>query len=461
MARDNYGYTPNIEGGWHPQVNVSAFGIGMVPEGVFTPDPYLPALVADKYLPSKGVVIPRGRVVAYGNASSVNGAAAYRLGPTKTGDTPITLHNGQHTNPAGMSVNQIMQYSADNQWGTDENVVMFRKGFQAEVVYNASINDAHGPLYSGKRFTGYYGTTDAESVSDFRHVGKPCLWVPMRAYHVNASASAIVNLTAAVYPGIRPVITMARNGSAFVAASASALTYSAAAGNWVASFSGAVTNVDYSYGQDADQIAGEVVRIRPWSDILDNVDFQKYVSFANNSPLDFGPAFGEYELTSVGSGVDPVTGSGWETPSTVTANIAYRVENYPMSPDSVVSVAIQGTFKDKNGNELTYSGAGAEDWYILPTNISTVQGYFQGDYHTINYRTGVITLSANIVSITGIKIKYSYFTDFANGAVKWGTGLRGLTDGSNVLVDGNQAYGLPGHLNVDASAAGSLRVIVY
>lgn len=444
---------------WAPQVELSAPNVGQYPVGPFRVDPYLAGIGTDPFDPAGVIALPSGRIVSIGNASSVNGGSnGYRMGSGGTGRTPITLHDGRYLTPAGMSVNQMYKDANANQYMTNSNTVRYRKGFMAGVPFVTAINNAYGTLVAGDKITGYFGSTTSTTIQSNLHKGKPVKWVAKRAYLQNQTAATTCTLSSAVYPGIQPTIVCAWNAGTVLATGASAtLAFNGSA--WVATFLNNVTDVLYEWGQTADQIAGEVVRIKSITDMLSDDNFLKWVEFAPNDYLNFPPAMQRMPVTAVGTGTNPVDGTGWETPSTVTANIQYRVASYPMSVHHPVLIAIQGAITDVNGNSTTYTGSGASAWYVLPTaSIADMRGYFVGLYHTVNWRTGLIELSSNITSVTAIRALYSYISDPRDGAVLWGGGVLGLTDGTNVL--NAPRYGTPAHLNVTDSI-GELRVVVY
>ncbi len=213
-------------------------------------------------------------------------------------------------------------------------------------------------------------------------------------------------------------------------------------GTWTATAGGGqqIAQILYTYGQDACQIGGEVLRIQSITDILDRDDWLRWVEMAPSDWMNWPPAAQRMNATAVTN----------ETPTGSAPT--YRVQNYPMSIHHPVLVEIQGTVTDKDGNTTTYSGG---NWFPLPEGVNKSQlGQFVGEYHTVNWRTGVITLSANIAP-TAIRVSYHYITDPNAGGVSWGGGVLGLTDGGNV---GGRA-GVPAHLNLSDVVA-AMRIIV-
>jgi hypothetical protein len=317
----------------------------------------------------------------------------------------------------------------------------------AEVPYVLSVNEAHGVLTAGDYVTGYWGstTTDNPTAVAFHHRGKPVKWNPNRVYFANPTASGTVQLPAAIYPGIRPTVLYARTSTALVTGTIT-VAWNATLGVWTASAGGGqqIVEILYTYGQEADQIGGQVVRIQSLSDLLNRDDFLKWVEMAPNDWLNWPPAAQPMAATAVTN----------ETPTTVVAGFQYRVLHYPMSIHHPVKVEIQGTVVDKNGNSTSYSGS---NWFVLPEGVNNSQlGQFVGEYHTINWRTGVITLTGNL-SVTAIRVSYSYLNDPDTGSVKWGAGIIGLTDGSKI---GSGYEGIPAHLNLSDVVA-AMRIIVH
>lgn len=466
---------------WTPQVELSPDNVGSVPPGEFRVDQYLSAIGTDPFDMSAVIAIGSGRFVSVGNAASINGGNnGYRLPYTAVGRTPLTLHDGRYLTPAGMAVNQMYKepgptsdtlteggasvtYRNPDAFMTRSNTVRYRKGFLAGVPYVAAVNNAYGTIVSGDRLTGYFGSTTSETQVTNLHRGKPVKWVQNVVYTQTSVSSALVALSAAVYPGIQPTLIMARTNSAIVAASSGTLTWNSVLACWTALFHAAVTEVTYSYGQSADQIAGEVQRIQSITDILNTDNMLRWQEYIPQDYLNYPPAAQRVPVTQVGTGTDPANGSNWESATQVTANRQYRTTYYPISVHHPVLVAIQGTITDVRGSTSTYSGS---TWYVLPTSaIADNRGYFIGQYHTVNWRTGLIELSTAISSITAIKTLYAYINDPRDGAVLWGGGVLGLTDGSNLstfTVNGvtDRGYGTPAHLNV-TDAIGELRVWVY
>lgn len=439
---------------WRPRVEVSQNNVGMTPPEELMVDQYLPALGVDPFDPAGSVVIPSGRFVSIGYVGG-RGASNYRFTSTDTGKTSLTLHDGKNLTPVGLSVNQM--YKEANEFMTDSNTVKFRRGFVAEVPFVSSINNAHGTLRAGDKVTGYWGSTTSTSIPSYLHRGKPVRWQPMTTYiTASVTPSSQVSLTSATYPGIEPtVVTQYTSAGTVISTVAATVAWNSGLSKWVATFTGAgsasIAQVVYTHGQAADQIGGEVLRIQSLTDMLTRDDFLKWVEYAPKDYLNFPPAMDNYPSTQVGTGSDPDTGTGWETPSTVVAGSQYRVANYPVSVRHPFLIAFKGTLVDMYGVTQTYTS-----WTILPYNaIPDARGYFAGQYHNVNWRTGVIELASNVTTVTAIKVLYAYITDPREGAVAWGQGIYNLTDGRNA----GTTPGIPSHLNLSDVVA-ALRIIV-
>lgn len=481
---DFYGSFLSTNKRWTPFVEVSGPNVGQTPAEPLRVDPFLSAIAVDPYDPAGGIAIPAGRFVGIGYQQGVGGNVYSTTGVSSTpntnrmalgdrGKTVLTLHDGKNITPAGMSVNNIFRsattYSSNNPVSTgpfqisgntfgvdssnDASDVKFRRGFVAEVPYVLTVNSAHGGLAAGDRVTGFWGSITSTSNIGWMHRGKPVKWKPKQLIYQSFTASGTVVLTSAVYPGIQPRVVALWNSTTPVSAASVNLYFNGTA--WEATLASASTQVLYEYGQDADQIGGEVLRIQSITDVAQQDYLKKFVELSRES-MDWPPAA---QMTNVTLRTD-------ETPSTVTANLVYRVQNWPISVNHAIVIKIQGTVIDDTGTSTTYSSS---SWYTLPAgNPTNVTGQFVGKYHTVNWRSGIIELSSNITSVTAITVTYSSFG--ARDAVLWGQGVLGLTDGRNLTTPSNDAAslvpstnigrtGVPSHLNY-ADVIGGMRIIV-
>lgn len=455
----SHGYL-NTGNTWKPMVQVSGPNVGTVVPGEFGVDPYLPALTTDSQHPARGVVIPAGRFVSIGSCVQVN--SDYKQKLITSGVPTMTLHNGKDTNPIGMCVNSV--FKRQNDFMTDMFTPSFRKGFLAEVIHVLSVNNAQGEIKAGDRVSSHSGLTTTHTVVSRNHVGKPVKWVAKEIYMEQDSASASHDLSAAVYPGITPVVIAAYDDDVMIHGLTAAYAY--ASGVWTVTFSGSgasgVTDVLYSYGQDASQIAGEVVTVRSLASMKNDDPLLGYVK--GGPTFDIPKLMLKRSVTNVALS-DPADPSTGETPTTVVAGRSYRFQNVPVSVHDPMKVYVQGTVTSLDGTATTYS---ASNWYELPTSMmDDGKGYMFGQYHSINWLTGLIEISSNI-TITAIRVTYSYLTDPQFGGVIWQEGIDGLTDG-NLLTAGTQvssvtvvptpAAGVPAHLNY-SDVVGALRIFV-
>ena len=466
-------------------VEISEPSVGQVPAEELRVDPFLPVLAADPYDPAVGIAIPAGRFVAVGSteplfgqafdttgAVASTGVSAFRQGQSSRGKTLLTIHDGKDLRPVGMSVNNIFrstaQYSSGNfvqsgpfmgtgdTFGTDSGQsssdTKFRKGFFAAVPFVLQINNANGTLQSGDSVTGYWGSTTSTSVIGWVHRGKPVKHVPKRLVVHTQAATTSGTLAAAIYPHIQPNVVFMQNAGTAVTGSVT-LAWNGTA--WDATWPSAVTTVFYEYGQEADQIAGQVVRIQSLQDIKSREELFKFVEVARNDWMNYPP------MTQQQAVVSRTT----EAATAIVAGNVYRVVNAPISINHQCIVEVQGTVVDPTtGTSTSYSAA---NWYTLPgaSNLAITAGLY-GPYHSVNWRTGVIELSVNIVA-TAVRVTYSSIADRRSGAVIWGRGTEGMTDGryvtsapnaASVMVPSNRA-GIPAHLNF-ADIVGEMRVLV-
>lgn len=459
---------------WAPQIEVSGQNVGTTPPEQFIVDPYLPAAFVDPYDPRGTVLIPAGRFLAAGNAVSINAGTNYKQGLTAVGRTALTLHEGKNLNPIGMSVNAMFRQAGE--FMTDGFMPKVRRGFLAEVPMILSVNNSHGTLLGGDRVTGFWGSTTTVSAVPFLHKGKPVKWTTKQLYSAGqGTMNSNITLTSATLPGITPRVTgYWASGGLLLTGLTVTNTFNGT--GWIANFSGgtagasaSIVEVMYEYGQDAAQIAGEVFRIRSISDMMLEDSFLRWVELDPHK-IDFPPAMQRRQVTVVGLAVagDPTSG---EQPSTVTAGSVYRTLSAPLSLFNPVTVYIQGSVTDINGNTTVYSagGSGLTNWFQMPVaGTQDQRRYFIGQYHTVDWKTGTITFATNVVP-TAVRVTYAYWTDPREGAVAWGMGVVGITDGSSltggatsggtVVVPTNPA-GAPAHLN-NPDIVGALRVFVH
>jgi hypothetical protein len=182
----------------------------------------------------------------------------------------------------------------------------------------------------------------------------------------------------------------------------------------------------------------------------------KFVEIARKDYLNFPPPYTQRVAVTLHTN---------ETPNAITVGSIYRVLNAPISINYTVVINIQGTVTDPDtGIQAAYSGS---NWYTLPNGPtqSIIAGLF-GPYHSINWRTGVIEFTPNVTA-SAVQVTYSAITNPRTGAVLWGAGIEGLTDGRYLvgapgaaagMVPTTQA-GVPAYLNW-SDAVGELRLLV-
>jgi len=266
------------------------------------------------------------------------------------------------------------------------------------------------------------------------------------------AAASTFALTEAIYPGIQPrVVAMFTGAGAAVTGS---VTLSWASTSWTAALpASTVTTVLYEWGQGADQIAGDAVEVLNLARVKDKDTFMSFVKNELDGGL-YAPMSSRFNVTAVSA----------ETPSTVTAGRQYRVAYYPVSLYHPVTVEVQGTVVDISGNSTTYSSS---DWYTLPTTGRTGLTDFNGDFHDMNPTNGLITIAGNI-TVTAIRVTYSYITNARTAFAQFDPGVPGLTDGSNLTagatVSGTTVVpsnprGIPSFLNL-SNVVGQLKLWV-
>lgn len=469
-------------------VEISAPNVGQTPPEELRVDPFLPALTNDPYDPAGGIAIPAGRFVGLGRSENVGGnsfdaagavastANLYRMGQVERGYTLLTTHDGKNITPVGLSVNNIFRSTGQNSsgnpvtggafqnvgnvFGTDSGAsasdTKFRRGFLAAVPFVLQINNAHGAVLSGDSLTGYWGSTTSTSNIGFVHRGKPVKWTAPALKYQSFTASGTVVLTEAIYPGITPRMVAIWNSSTPVA-SPSTTTFAFNGTNWVATLPASATQVLYEYGQSAEQIGGECVRIQSLAETKSRDELFKFVEVARDDYLNFPPPPTQRQAVTVKT---------QESANAVTAGSIYRVRHAPISVLHSIIVEVQGTVIDPTtAVATTYASS---DWFTLPNGpqLSSVASLY-GLYHNVNWRTGVIELSANVTA-TAVRVTYSSIDNERTGAVLWGAGIEGLTDGRYVnsaigsagaMLPSNGNAGIPAYLNF-ADVVGELRFLV-
>jgi len=459
MSNNMYGFIPGATVKYTPAITVAGEQNALAYTGEFVPDVFLPVLATDQIDPNKYLVIPAGRFIATGTSTPVATSNKRRI---ITNDVNyITPCNGKDTNPIGISINHIYRRGLN----------LFRDGYNqtvkrnlvVEVPITNTVNFGLGEMMTTDRVAPNYGPAPI-------HTGKPVKWLAKTTKTETFSAAATHNLVGAPYVGVVPDFVSAfTTAGALLPSVVCTFSYDTGNSNWLASFTGTgsatVATVVYQYGHGDDKIAGDVWNIKSLSQYKSE---NPLYAFVTNGEWFDQPMFTQqrdYTNVTLSNTADPGTG---ETPATVTAGSVYRVANFPMSVLRPVTIYVQGTVSDVTGNLTTYSGS---NWFQL-TNSQVgwkdLLSSFAGDYYQVNPETGLIYIDSNI-TLTAIRVTYSYLSDAREGAVMWGPGFIGLTDGASVTP--SESYGgvqmvpprptgIPAHLNYK-DVIGGIQIFVY
>lgn len=424
----------------------------------YSVDLNLPSVALDWSDSRRDVLIAAGRFVAIGRSIALGGSFRNEL--THSDMPTVTLYDGNNTRYAGVAASRFFRpLEMGMNQGTPPAV---RKQCFVAYPYIVSVNGAYGVVRSGDRLTGHWGSISnaANNAVDYRVRGAAVRWVPKSLFQVNQAAGTTVNLTAATLPGITPRVVFADNAGALYTGAAATLAFNGSL--WVATFASNVTRVVYEYGQDEDHIAGDALSNRNLVSVQNDDLVARLLEtgeFEGYEPLMLRRNTIAVSLT----GNDPATG---ETPTDLGGGV-YRVANRPVSPIHAFTVYVQGTVTIDNVT-TTFS---ASNWYQLPVQsgrVTTPGNTFSGPFHTVNWLTGIIELAANI-TVTAIRVTYTYVQTTQDESVLWGAGVQGVTDGnqltpgaqvSSVTVVPQNPRGLPADMNI-ANNVGRLEVWAY
>lgn len=417
-------------------------------QGEFSVDPGLPTVYSDTYAPNPNIAILHGRLVGVGYV----GAAYTSSNTDKT--TYCTLADGVSITPLGMAAEHSRKAMPSHVGAQDyRNDVTIVKNTMAEVPL-LTINNQYGTMTSGDAFTAHAGLLEAAAnvaavaippkYVDHGIKGMPVKWIGKTVYSQSKVAStASMTLTGASYRNLIPTILEVRNAGAIVSA-VQTLTWTT--DHWVLSLAATptYTDVTYTMGHAASQIAGNVVRSRPMAAVK---AYDAMLKFVKSDDINFnGPLtvlYGNSKILekTARSAVSVSSLSGQ------TANVSNGTTVAVVDPRSPVTIEIQGDV-NINGTNTNYTGA---DWYTLPASdnfLQTVQSGLVGDYHTVDWISGAIRFADNL-TVTAARVTFTEInTPFRQ---VWGSGQFGLTDGS---VSG-QGAGTPSALDV----AGGLGVL--
>jgi len=408
--------------------------------GHYFVDPTLPQVAQATYGPTGALAILSGRFVGIGKGNTALANSATDRG------TPITTANGLTVKPMGVAHQNMAKPAQDSSGAHTMPDAVVVKNAQCSVAYVAAISDAYGTLAAGDRLTAHAGAvtrltadtayTASLSNQQFALRGAQVKFKPQATYYVNnGSNSTNIDLTGANLAGVLPQIVGVKNnaGSAVSATNASNLVWNTSTNLW--KYSGTTAQeVWFTYGQDADQIGGELVRINPLSNVREYDKLFPYVKTGSyEGPL--SELFGDM--------VAMTTADRSAVTFTVSGGAGYVLQsskNVVIDPRSAVTIEIQGTVND-GGTVTSYS---ASDWYTLPnandTRYQTVHSGLIGKYHSVDWVEGRVQFSSAL-TITAARITYKQITspftpNFAPGQI-------GLTDGA---ISGTGA-GTPAHLN--------------
>jgi len=408
--------------------------------GHYFVDPTLPQVAQASYGPTGALAILGGRFVGIGK-----GVTALANSATDRG-TPITTANGLTIKPLGVALQNMAKPPQDSAGSMIIPDAVVVKDAQCSTAYIAAVSDAYGTLAAGDRLTAHAGAltritadiayTASLSNQQFALRGAQVKFKPQAVFYVNnGSNSTTIDLTGANLAGVLPSIVGVKNnaGAAVSATNASNLVWNTGTSLW--RYSGTTAQeVWFSYGQDADQIGGEVVRINPLSNVK---EYDKLFPYVKNGPYE-GPLselFGE-TVAMVGTDRSAVT-------FTVSGGAGYVLQsakNVVIDPRSTVTIEIQGTVND-GGTVTSYSSS---VWYTLPnandTRYQSVHSGLIGKFHSVDWVEGRVQFS-NALTITAARITYKQIT--SPFAPNMAPGQIGLTDGT---ISGTGA-GTPAHLN--------------
>jgi len=420
-------------------MHIKISGIGAMAE-TWAVDPGLPPLGQDPYRPTSDmIIIPRGRLLAVHPTRHL-----YSGGPDSYEDeTFLTIADGVSNRPIGYTESNIMR-----KWPQRIQVrpVASKQDFIA-LPYLTTINDLYGALNSGDRITAYFGSNVGAANPSLRgHVVK---WVGRRAYlHRAASAGTAIDIPAAnLFPFQPRVLAAFNNTGALAWPNGQDITLAwQPAGYWRVTFPVSVQFVLYEWGQDVDQIAGEVVRIQ-------KIDAGNLMHGWLQWVTD---RFADWDYPPMAMRV-PTTAVTNEAPSHITGGGGrlFQLAKYPVAFWKPIKVEIQGSYVTEDGQTVTLS-----TWGELPLADIPYANWAMGKYHTIDPFTGRLTFTENVtISQTSgnynVRVSYEYETSYRDGRL-WASGQLGITDGSG----GSGIPGMPAYLDVPG-VAGELRVVIY
>ena len=383
-------------------------------------DPTLPVIGRDVNIPNLDeIVIARGRLLSVKDSSVVANA------PYANESRPVvTLANGadgrrlagigSDLRPMGFAETQYFrQYSEYVQ--PDPQVT---KQKLVSLPYITGSNGVYGNIRPGDYVTASFGTANGNSVIA-QEVGKVVKWVPRRLINAHqGTAATLITLTGALYPAFVPNIISASNAGAYANPAGVTVAYNVSSNVWQATFSTAVSDVWFDYGQDVDNRAGQCASFEAVGNaggqLNHNHRFAGWLDWVRDdySMWAYPPLLTPRPYTTITA----------ETPNALGSN-QYQLAVTPIVPGNTITVSVTGTRVDPNsGTSTTLTNN------ILPLADSTYyQDYTQGLDYDINFITGVLTIFSN-VTVSSLTVTYSAETSFLDGKL-YNPGQIGLTDG--------------------------------
>lgn len=408
--------------------NIKLSGIN-APAEEFITDPNLPILGIDpRYPTTDQIVIPRGRLLAVkpGIFAADGTGSSY-------GKAVLTIADGVSYKPLGYTDTNIFKANPQRrQW-----LPKLVKQELIEVPYINLINNAYGQLNNGDRITAYYGTPGRNNPNpDYK--GRIVKWVRKDMYvDTLDTPSASVVLANALYGAFTPSVLLAYTSGGTLS-NCTGTTWVDNVG-WVASFAGAVKQVVYKYGQEYDQIAGEVLHIEPVDSEHEFSGWQRWVE-DNFTAWEYQPVTIRVPTTTA------TTTSGY---AAIASNGGVMNLSRPIIYYKNISVYADATVVDQNGDAISYTSGGA----AMPLSDIPYNNWSYGKWYTIDPFTGTLTFASNVTLTGNVKVVYEYETSYRDGRL-WGAGIQGLTDGNLSGMPGT-----PAHLDAP-NMIGALRVMV-
>ena len=413
---------------WTSNIKVSDIN---APAEEFIIDPNLPVLGMDPRYPTTDmVVIPRGRLISV-KPGVFDGSGA----GSSYGKAVLTIANGKDIRPMGYTDTNLFK---ENPMREQKKPKIVKQEF-IELPYIHAVNNAYGQLNHGDRITAFYGTTEKDNPNP-EQVGRVVKFVPKTTYcQTNATAATGFLLTEAKFGAFTPTIVSAvTSASLIIDPTSGSLTWDTVNHAWYASFATPVKQVLYTYGQDFDQIAGEVLHIEPIDATHEFHGWLKWVT-DNFNAMDYAPVAIRVPTTAAD------TTSGYAAIN----SLGYMQLSRPVAFQKRISVYADATVIDQNGDTVTYTSGGD----AMPLADVPYANWTYGKWFTIDPYTGVLSFSSNVTLTGNVRVVYEYETSYRDGRL-WGAGIQGLTDGNLSGLPG-----VPAHLDAP-NLLGALRVIV-